>query len=207
MRKHILRPFKYLLLALVLLPLELHAGENPDLNMAPAVADKRGVHLDEIAVGTGYAWGYLKYSRATFDAVPGFVRFGFDMNSFFGMRDRKGTLQLAFEPFVNPVTRPETGAEAGLNVLIRYLHPVSPSAKLVTEIGTGPMYLSIDTAEQGKSGFNFLNQFGLGAQVAVTGKSALTMGYRFRHLSNAGSSIPNRGINTNALMISYSLLY
>lgn len=166
-----------------------------------------GVYLDEIAIGSGYAWGHLKFTRADFNAVPIFVRVGFNMNSVFGMRDSKGTLQLALEPFCNPVTEPESGVETGLNVFFRYLHPIAPSVKLVGEIGSGPMYLSVNSQEQGDAGFNFLNQFGLGAQVAVSENSAITLGYRFRHLSNAGTSEPNRGINSNALVLSYSLLY
>ena len=135
------------------------------------------------------------------------MRFGFDMNSLVGIKDRDGTLQLALEPFANPVIKPDSGVETGLDVFIRYLYPVSSSVKLVSEIGTGPMYLSVKTAEQGKGGFNFLNQFGVGAQLALSGNSALTIGYRFRHLSDAGISQPNSGINSNALVISYSILY
>ncbi|NTU52556.1 MAG: acyloxyacyl hydrolase [Chlorobiaceae bacterium] len=173
-----------------------------------AAADtRRGFQLDEIAIGSGYADGHLKFTRATYKAVPAYLRFGFDMSSTVGMQESKGRLQLAFEPFCNPVTKPESGVESGLNVFFRYLHPLSASMKLVSEIGSGPMYLSIDSEEQGKAGFNFLNQFGLGAQLAVTGKSAITIGYRFRHLSNGGTSQPNRGINTNTAVISYSWLY
>jgi hypothetical protein len=149
----------------------------------------------------------MKFTEADFNAVPLFLRFGFDMNSVFGMTDSKGTLQIALEPFCNPVSRPESGVETGLNVFFRYLHPVTASVKLVSEIGSGPIYLSVNSEEQGKAGFNFLNQFGLGSRVAVTDNSALTFGYRFRHISNAGTSQPNRGINTNALVLSYSRLY
>ncbi len=209
MRNKLLRSFKFLLLVLAFLPLDLRAGETPGTNGNPVLADTRnqGVHLDEIAIGSGYAWGYLKQSHATFEAVPIFMRFGFYMNSLLGIKDRNGTLQLAFEPFANPVIKPDSGVEAGLDVFIRYLYPVSSSVKLVSEIGTGPMYLSVKTAEQGKGGFNFLNQFGVGAQLALSGNSALTIGYRFRHLSDAGISQPNSGINSNALVISYSILY
>jgi len=187
--------FRLLLLVCVFTPVQLNA------------ATHKGVHLDELGIGSGYAWGHLKFSQVDFKAVPAYLRFGFDMNSVVGMKNSKGTLQLALEPFCNPVSRPESGVETGLNVFFRYLHPVAPSVKLVSEIGSGPMYLSIDTHEQGKGGFNFLNQFGLGAQFAVSGNSALTVGYRFRHLSNAGTSQPNSGINSNAVVLSYSLLY
>jgi lipid A 3-O-deacylase len=167
----------------------------------------RGVHLDEIAIGSGYAWGHLKFTGSGFDAVPLYLRFGFDMNSLFGMKESKGMLQFALEPFYNPVTNPGSGAETGLDLFIRYLHPIAPSVKLLSEIGSGLMYLSVNTEEQGKRGFNFLNQFGLGTQIAVSRNSAITVGYRFRHLSNAGTSQPNRGINSNAVVLSYSLLF
>jgi opacity protein-like surface antigen len=206
--KKIMRPsFKLLLLVSALMPLELFAGQTPNLKAAPAVSDHRSILLDEISVGTGYAWGRLKYSRSSSEVIPAFVRFGFDMNSVFGMPDGKGTLQLALEPFVNPVSRPERGVEAGLDIFVRYLHPVSPTVKMISELGTGPMFLNIDTAEQGKGGLNFLNQFGLGTQVVVSANSAVSLGYRYRHISNAGTSQPNRGINTNALIVSYSILY
>ena len=173
----------------------------------PSHVKAEGVHVDEIGFGSGYAWGHMKFTGATNKVVPIFVRVGFDMNSVFGMQESKGTFQLALEPFCNPVFEPESGVETGLNVFFRYLHPIAPSVKVVAEVGSGPMYLSIDSAEQGEGGFNFLNQFGLGARFDLSDHNALTLGYRFRHISNAGTSQPNRGINTNALVLSYSLLY
>jgi len=198
MKKQFFRLFRPLLLVGVFIPGRLQA--------APVVTHE-SVHLDEIAIGSGYAWGHMKFTESNFNAVPIFVRIGFDMSSAVGMKECKSTLQLALEPFCNPVSKPESGIETGLNVFFRYLHPIAPSVKLVSEIGSGPMYLSIDSVEQGKAGFNFLNQFGLGAQFAVSGNSAITVGYRFRHLSNAGTSQPNRGINSNAVVLSCSLLY
>ncbi|MBN1929206.1 MAG: acyloxyacyl hydrolase [Chlorobiaceae bacterium] len=173
----------------------------------PSRAKAEGVHLDEIAIGSGYAWGHMKFTEATNKVVPIFVRVGFNMNSVFGMQNSKGTLQLALEPFCNPVIEPESGVETGLDVFFRYHHPVAPSVKLVAEVGSGPMYLGIDSREQGDKGFNFLNQFGLATRFDLSEHNALTLGYRFRHISNAGTSHPNRGINTNAVVLSYSLLY
>ncbi|NTW54147.1 MAG: acyloxyacyl hydrolase [Chlorobaculum sp.] len=198
MKKRLFRLFKAVLLASVFIPGKLDAA---------TTGAHESVHLDELGIGSGYASGHLKFTEADYHAVPIFVRIGFDMNSAFGMKNSKGTLQLALEPFCNPVSKPASGVETGLNVFFRYLHPLAHSVKLVGEVGSGPMYLSIDSEEQGKGGFNFLNQFGLGAQVAVSGNSAITCGYRFRHISNAGTSQPNRGINSNAVVLSYSLLY
>ena len=173
----------------------------------PSVAKAKVAHLNEIGFGSGYAWGHMKFTDATNKVVPIFVRVGFDMNSAFCMQESKGTLQLALEPFCNLVIEPESGVETGLNVFFRYLYPIAPSVKMVVEMGSGPMYLSVDSHEQGDGGFNFLNQFGLGARFDLSDHDALTLGYRFRHISNAGTSLPNRGINTSALVLSYSILY
>lgn len=169
-------------------------------------APRKGVHLDEIGFITGYAQGKLHRSGDAYVAVPAGIRLGFDMRSFLGMERSSVSVQLALEPFVNAVTRPGPGVETGIGIFIRALVPVAPSVRLVPEAGSGPVYLGIDTREQGDAGFNFLSQFGLGAQVALDRHSALTIGYRFRHLSNAGTGMHNDGINTDALVISYSLL-
>jgi lipid A 3-O-deacylase len=165
------------------------------------------IHLEEIGIGSGYGWGGLKLLEDDYKVFPAFLRIGFNVNSLLGIEGRKGTLQIAIEPFVSPVTSPERGYEAGVDIMLRYLHPIASGVKLVSELGAGPMYLSIDTLEQGDAGFDFLNQIGLGLQLNMSEKTALTAGYRFRHISNGGVSHPNTGINTNALVMSFSLLY
>lgn len=187
-------------------PVSLMAAQNQQVSdpIVVPVNSKPSVYLEEIGVGSGYAWSHMKRSHASFSAIPAYVRLGFNMNSLVGMQGSSSTLQLGLEPFVNTITEPKTGIETGLDVFIRYLHPITSSAKLVAEVGSGPMYLSIDTREQGDAGFNFMNQFGLGTQFRLGDDSALTVGYRFRHVSNAGTSQPNSGINSNAIVISYS---
>lgn len=84
MKKKFLRFFTTLLFVCSFIP-----GK---LNAAPT-ATHDGVYLDEIAIGSGYAWGHLKFSEADYNAVPIFARFGFNMNSVFGMKESKSTLQ------------------------------------------------------------------------------------------------------------------
>jgi hypothetical protein len=140
-----------------------------------ADVSRRGVFMDELGIGSGYAWGKLKRRTDAYKVVPAFVRIGFNMNSLFGLEGGRGTLQFALEPFANAVVGPEGGMETGLDVFVRYLHPLTPSVQLVSEIGAGPMYFSLDTREQGDAGFNFLDQFGLGLQAAVSENMALTL--------------------------------
>jgi hypothetical protein len=200
--------FRCIFFAVSLLPpSRLCAGEPSSTETASFPhAPRKGVHLDEIGFCTGYARGKLQHSGEEYVAVPAGLRLGFDMRPLFGMARSSVAVQLAVEPFVDAVTRPRSGVEAGTDIFIRAFFPVAPSVGLVPEIGSGLVYLGLDTGEQGDAGINFLTQFGLGARVALGNDSALTVGYRFRHLSNAGLRQPNDGINTDALVISYSLL-
>jgi hypothetical protein len=174
---------------------------------ATSGSESGGVFLNEIGIGSGYSRGSLKDFTDDYEVIPAFLRIGFNINSLVGLEGHKGTLQFALEPFANPIIGPDEGIETGLDFFFRYLYPLSSTVKLVSEVGAGPMYLSIDTTEQGDSGFNFLDQFGLGLQIGMSEKTALSMGYRFRHISNAGFSQPNTGINSNALIMCFSFLY
>lgn len=190
-------------------PAVLHAGSDSASNVEhePSGGRHGRVYVDELAFGSGYAWGSRRLTQGDIRVIPLYFRLGLNLNHLVGLSEGSGTLQLAFEPFINSVIAPEKGVETGLDFFIRYLHPLFPSVKLVSEIGSGPMYLSINTVEQGKAGFNFMNQIGLGLQKALTDNTALTVGYRFRHISDAGIRSPNSGLNSNAIVVSFSMLY
>ncbi|MCF8384033.1 MAG: acyloxyacyl hydrolase [Chlorobium sp.] len=181
---------------------------------APAFAEtappegKSGLGLNEIGIGTGYAWGSLNGESEDISIYPAFVRFGFSANGLLGIKSSRNTLQLTIEPFVNAVSGSEDGVEAGCALGVRYLHEVSRPLALYLEASVAPMYYSIDSVEQGKAGFNFLDQFGAGLQYRIAPAMALFGGYRFRHLSHAGfADRSNDGINTNALVLGFSWLY
>lgn len=170
--------------------------------------EKSGVYLNEIGIGTGYAQGSLRGKSGDLSIYPLFVRFGFNVNSLAGIDSRNYSLQFICEPFVNAFYEPEDGIEAGCSFGLRYLHEVSYSIDLFLEASVGPMYYSIDTIEQGKAGFNFLDQIGAGLQYQFTAKKALFGGYRWRHISHAGlADRSNEGINSNAFIIGFTWLY
>jgi lipid A 3-O-deacylase len=179
------------------------------LNAEPLQGVKeKGVYLNEIAAGSGYAWGTLKSAPDNLALYPAFVRIGFNINSLAGIEGHQSTLQLALEPFVNAIADPAAGIETGLGVGLRYTHKLSGPLDLFTEASAAPMYLSINSTEQGDAGFNFLLQAGGGLQYRVSDRIALFAGYRLRHLSHAGlSDRPNAGINSNAIVAGLSWLY
>ena len=54
------------------------------------------------------------------------------------------------------------------------------------------------------SGLNFLFYFGGGLRIRTREHSALTLGYRFLHISNAGTTNFNPGLDNNVFYLGYS---
>lgn len=55
--------------------------------------------------------------------------------------------------------------------------------------------------------FNYTWEFGVGAQVFLTGTQAITLGYEFHHLSNAYSGEENPGFDSNVLYAGWTMLW
>jgi hypothetical protein len=68
------------------------------------------------------------------------------------------------------------------------------------EMGSGPMWAS-RRVPAATSRFNFITQTGFGVVVYPQRTSALVIGYRFAHISNAGYAPRNPGLNVSSLLI------
>ncbi|MCW8814873.1 MAG: acyloxyacyl hydrolase [Chlorobium sp.] len=165
----------------------------------------QSVSFNDLTFSSGYVWGELKGDE-DLEIIPFSVRVGLDINDFAGIHG-DSSLQLGIEPFVNTIIAPDRGIEAGINIGLRYMTPMADGVSIFGEISSGPAYFGIDTVEQGDAGFNFLSQFGAGLQVELSRNMAFNTAYRFRHLSNAGFTQPNDGINTNAIIAGLSFSY
>ncbi len=56
------------------------------------------------------------------------------------------------------------------------------------------------------SGLNFLFAFGGGIRWNTGQRRALALGYRFLHISNAGTTSFNPGVDNNVIYVGYSFL-
>ena len=153
--KYLINVLSFLILAPFCFPIQ-------DANAAsPGELKTTGVYLNEISVGSGYAWGTLKSYSGNLALYPGFLRIGFNMNSVAGIEGARSQLQLALEPFINSIAEPTADVETGMSIGLRYLHKLSAPLYLFTEASFAPMFLSIKSTEQGAAGFNFLDQGGV----------------------------------------------
>lgn len=71
------------------------------------------------------------------------------------------------------------------------------------ECGVGLSYQSLDIYELGTD-FNFLSFAGLGLSLQLGDKFRLGLGYRLRHISNAGLDERNHGITANEAQLEFS---
>jgi len=56
----------------------------------------------------------------------------------------------------------------------------------------------------GATRFNFTFDFGGGVQIFTQARRAVTLGYKFHHISNAGTSQVNPGLDANVFYVGYS---
>ena len=161
------------------------------------------VRLDSVRVGVGRAEGRVHDGRYAATVVVPQARF--DLSGLVPLP--VGRVVSIVEPFAGYIEEPKRGMEAGLCTMVRYevdVHGITP----YVEGGAGPMYLGIDTREQGKAGFNFMNQIGAGVRLSIDDHLSLEAGYQYRHISHAGlRDSQNHGIETHMGIIGLALKF
>jgi len=164
-----------------------------------------GTFFTEMGVIAGYGSGNIPEGR--YQPLLLIGHFGVDLKRVFsGLRDHKGTLSAFIEPQANPVFEPSANYEAGLGVGLQYSYPVYEPLSLYILGSTGPHYISVVTSKQA-NGFLFANTIGAGMYYHLSKDSALHVGYRYRHMSNADLAEPNGGIDTHMGVVGYSLFF
>ena len=162
--------------------------------------------LIEVSFLTGY--GVANISEGYYEILVCNPRFEFSAKPLAKKINFRpvGVLNFVVEPFANVITQPNSNVEVGISLLLKYGHHFTSSLLGFIEGGTGMLYTSQNTLEQ-STRFNFISQCGLGFQYSFTPGWALSGEYRFRHISNAGISEPNDGINLSLFLIGFSYLY
>lgn len=161
--------------------------------------------LQEFGILSGFAQGKLK-EKNHYEFVPVIFRFGFDLKRFM---DKKGKLnpndllQFELEPFVSGVISPDPNAEAGANFLFKYGHFITRKICPYIEAGAGIVYMTQHTREQSTQ-FNFIPQVGAGVSYFIKKNVSVNAGYRYRHLSNSAIKQPNKGINSDMVILGIS---
>ena len=163
--------------------------------------------LREVGLLTGYGTASLD-DQSDYGIIPILTQFGFDINPLARKLhiNPRGTIEGVVEPLMNVVISPDTNAEVGCSFLLKYSDHITSRIAPYIEGGFGIIYTTQHTREQSTQ-YNFLSQVGVGLQFFLNEKFALTGGYRFRHMSNAGIKTPNRGINHHFALLGVSYFF
>ena len=124
--------------------------------------------------------------------------------------ERRSNLFINFEPQFNPVfiSKAKNSFEFGLNVGFQYERKLSDGTIIFGGMGSGPHYISVETSLQSK-GFIFSDNFIIGLRQLLKGNrpTELNIQIRFRHISNAGISEPNLGIDNFFIIFGLSRVF
>lgn len=176
----------------------LNAEERPKKNASDTF-------FTEAAFITGLGSGSIP--EGDYQPVLLIGHFGIDLKKYIpGLKNHRGTLSAFIEPQFNTVVNPKTDFECGIGIGIKYMYSLTEKVSFYILGSVGPHYVSVITTEQA-NGFIFSDVVGGGVYIHLGGKSALIMGYRFRHISNANLTKPNGGIDTHFGIIGYSMFF
>jgi len=172
-----------------------------DATLSPEKSHK---WLRELSLLTGYGTASIR-NKADYEVIPILPQFGFDIKP---MVERlnikpKGNLEFIAEPLMNIVINPDTNAETGISLLLRYSDNITSHIIPFLEGGAGMIYTTQHTHEQGTQ-YNFTLQVGTGLHYFLNKSWALIGGYRYRHMSNAGISDDNSGIDHHFILFGLS---
>ena len=170
---------------------------------------KEGRTGDRFFTEMGFIAGFGNGSipEGSYQPVLLIGHFGVDLKRYFReLKDHRGTLSIFLEPQINPVVNPQTDFELGIGIGLQYMYPIMGKLSVYALGSVGPHYISVVTTKQA-NGFIFANSIGAGFYYYLTKDSAINIGYRFRHMSNANLADPNGGIDTNSGVIGYSVFF
>ena len=148
---------------------------------------------------TGYGMAPLDDTSSDYEVVALLYQFGFDINPLaekLRIKSQRTNFELLVEPLTNVVISPGTNAEIGCSLFLRYSVNLATWIAPYLEVGLGYVYTTQHVHEQGSQS-NFITQPGIGTKFFIGNHYALTVGYRYRHLSNAGMATPNRGVDSH----------
>ena len=180
----------------------VHAGEAFDAE----TTFRKGGYVLSVEGGYGEQFDLWNASITGLDFFNAGIRVGFLPWGVIGPGPLKGAFEIGVEPFYQRFIDPEDAFFAGLGAVVRY--HFLPLGRLVpyVELGAAPGGTDLRVKEQ-RTDVVFLLFGGVGASYFVAERAVLYAGYRFQHISNAGTDSPNQGINSHTGVVGLSIFF
>ena len=173
------------------------------------------VSAGDIEVGgfSGYGWGFVRApayrggETDQVDAVPLFPQIGYRVTDRLGGDAwYAGSFEVLLEGTLLWQTQPRSGFGGGAGLLFRYDLLSVPYVVPFGELGGGMLDLDFGLNDQA-DGFNFTLHGGVGVRYFVNPNWSLSLAYRWQHISNAGTTLPNDGIDMHQPLLGVSYVF
>lgn len=155
----------------------------------------------QVSLQTGYGWGFVRApayrggETDEVDAVALFPQLGYRLSDRLGGDAwYAGSFELLLEGILLWETEPRSGFGGGAGLLLRYDLLSVPHVIPFGEIGGGMLDLDFGLDDQA-DGFNFSLHGGVGVRYRVDPNWSVSLAARWQHISNAGTTLPNDGID------------
>ncbi len=168
----------------------------------PALAFTEAAHAE---FGLRYGYGQTIQAHETLHFNSFFPRWGIFLTKANNPVLGRLRLSLVLEGIIGSITDHNRGWDIGITPLLKVSYPFGRILGYI-EGGAGLIWENIDSPTYAHS-FNFSPQIGVGFDINLFGGYALTLGYRFRHTSNAGLYRENPGVNSNFFLIGLAYYY
>ncbi len=177
------------------------------------MADRAGAETSQLScfasesgVVVGYGTGNIEEGK--YNPLLMIWHVGFNLKGIPSRRleGRNHAISFYLEPQINPALTPSTDVEFGIGIGLKYMHHITDRLSVYCMASVGPHWITLQTKNQA-NGFIFSDMAGVGLSVFVTERAALNLGFRVRHLSNAGLERPNGGINSYFGTVGYSVFF
>ena len=162
--------------------------------------------LTESTMIAGFGKG--EFTEGSYEHIALIWQLGFDLKRVFSrLEDNRGVLTFIMEPEINPVISPDDqDVEFGISFGLKYRYPLTQNSSGYVLFSIGPHYITVKSTDQA-NGFIFFDTVGTGFSFSLSEKTALSLEYRFRHISNADTQEPNVGIESHIGAIGYSMFF
>jgi len=161
----------------------------------------------KITVGTqevGLSVGYLLPHRLTQDHTTKQQGVAFMPSWMMTLTDPiggswyRGQVSLGAEMVYIQFQEPFVTHGVGFTPKIKYTFVALDRIRPYAEFAGGPFWTDLaGKIPEESSQFNFVLMAGFGVSYFLTNQVALNVGYRFQHISNAGTQYPNLGLNAS----------
>ena len=167
---------------------------------APSRAADPPVFLDwDFGLQAGYLFGVTNNSQAvTFMPRAGRM-------VWVGEGETPGVVSFGIEGIFTHFYETNSAMELGGGPYLRYRW-VRPWVQPYAEVGVGMLYNDLKNFSL-SSRLLFSVNGAVGVEIPVAERVGVTVGYRFRHISNAGQDEVNPGLNTNIICTGVTFTY